>query len=353
MICDSEPSWLPDPDDPEPSMLASMDAPPESRMESYDALLKSDLTKLETRGLTSYRSSPKQQQLDRLWDRTIVKDQLTRRILSMDTTQPDGLALLRCHSKATRMTCKGCERSKVYWNRCERRYCPLCAPRLAKERQQQIEFWSTQIKRPKMLTLTARNVPLLTKEYLAWFKVCFRKLRAQKVWESVKGGMWSMEVTNQGRGWHVHLHVLIDAPFVPLGKIERAWSKLIRQAFAIVHIKELTGKGWIKEIVKYVSKPTEMIHWPDDQLKSYLATIDAVKMFGVFGTLYGARSEWTAFVASIRIQGMLCECGCSDWSFDAILDPPRCHDHPPRPGPQMSLSPLIDASWRHERALTN
>lgn len=327
----------------------SSDAPENTRYEAYSA---AKFSSLETRGSTEQkRKASTQQRFE--FDRVILKSQLADRILKIDPENEEGKILAGCHTDAHRATCNDCKKSKIFWNRCERRYCPLCARRLARERKEQISFWFSHLKNPKFLTLTVRNVEFLTSEYLKNLKKDFKRLRRSTLFKRVSGGFWSLEITNQGNGFHCHFHVLFDGPFLPQAMIEKKWSKVIGQEKSIVDIRDARRIDYLNEIVKYTAKPTQMINWPNSQLLNFLEISKNVKFFGVFGSLYGARGEWSDLVALQRLERQKCECGACNWeitfewtSVDPITTP--CHSPP-----QKFLFPPFEKSVSNFNAIAN
>lgn len=319
-----------------------------SRSESYPVGSSS----LDTRGPTAQKRST---QLQLSFANCVLKDQLASRILKIDPENRQGLALAACHTKQTTKVCKSCDATSRFWNRCERRFCPICARRLARERQQQFEFWFQRIERPKFLTLTIKNTEVLGAG-IHLVKTAWKSLRRSKLFSGVKSGLWSIEVTNQGNGWHVHLHAVIDVDYIEQEAIERAWSKRIGQARSIVDIRLLRGKDAAKEALKYSVKPSQMVNWTDSLLMEYLLETESLRLFGVWGELHSQRSVYTEFVADLRAESSKCECGCNTWRLiepqhpDSFIPPPP-RPPPPPPDPQLAMGFPVIRSFRNAQLL--
>lgn len=223
-----------------------------------------------------------------------------------------------CHQIETFKRCTGCQKLSKFFNRCELFFCPVCAPRLSRERKKAIEWWTKQVQQPKHLVLTVRNTSDLTQEYVKFLKGQLAKLRRSKVFRAVKGGFYSMEVTNEGRGWHVHFHLLIDAPWLCMPDVSEAWGRLNGQDFAIVKIKDCRGADYLKEVTKYAVKGSELASWKPQDIATFIQTFAGVRFFGVFGSLYGKRTEWREWIKSIQDIKPVCTCGCDQWR---ILSP--------------------------------
>lgn len=151
------------------------------------------------------------------------------------------------------------------------------------------------IKRPKLLTLTLRNVERLQGQAQR-LRRCFTRLCRRKRWKDlIRGGLQTVEVTNQGKGWHVHLHVLVDSAFLPWDKLRADWREITGDSF-IVDVREAgsVGEG-LKYCLKYLGKPPKLQgkgeRVTDGELEGrreeYRAAMKGVRLVQPFGTLYG------------------------------------------------------------------
>lgn len=292
---------------PEPKCLTfEPDFTPEGTRSEPDSLL------LETRGVTSHATQSV------MWEREIVfKESILAKLRGIGRAHLAG-KMSECHQIATFKRCTGCRKLSKFYNRCELFFCPVCAPRLSRERKQAIEWWTKQVNQPKHLVLTVRNTSDLTQEYIKFLKAQLSKLRRSKCFRSVKGGFYSMEVTNEGRGWHVHFHLLIDSPWLCMPDVSEQWGKLNGQDFAIVKIKDCRGADYLKEVTKYAVKGSELARWTAEDIATFITTFDGVRFFGVFGSLYGKRTEWREWIKALQDIKPVCTCGCDSWR---ILSP--------------------------------
>lgn len=220
------------------------------------------------------------------------------------------LPLEICHTEQSFALCTGCRKVSAFYNRCERHYCPACQPRLARERRESVEWWAKQIREPKHVVLTVRNSEVLTKLYVKTFKQCFNRLRRSKFAQSWRGGFYRLEVTNEGRGWHLHLHALIDAGWISQNGLAEAWAKIIGQDIAIVHVRDVHSRDYLSEVTKYTVKGSQLAGWEPLKIAEFIEALQGVRSFGVFGDLYGKRTEWAEWIAGIQADGHKCECGC-------------------------------------------
>lgn len=263
-----------------------------------------------------------------------------------------------CGTRETVMVCTGCRKPTRYYNRCDLRHCPRCVPRLTRERKEEIGWWADQITQPKHVVLTMRNKERLTKEMVMEFKAAFTKLRRRRfttehttrealefeqcgsdgmvhsyAW---KGGCYTLEITNEGRGWHLHLHALVDCRFIDMRTLSVEWGRLVGQDSAVVKVKDCRKEDYLKEVSKYVVSGAELAGWCGDDVADFIAAFGGARTFGTFGTLYKRRAEWRAFVDGIQHPEQVCGCGCSTFkhmspeefeAWAAINGPPITQVH--------------------------
>lgn len=264
---------------------------------------------LETRGVTPHRKLSQ----GVMWEREITWQQsILAKLRSLGKVSLAG-KMAECHTIKTVKVCTSCRKHSTFYNRCEKFFCPVCAPRLARERKESIEWWTRQVSQPKHLVLTVRNTLDLTKPYVLFIKEALAKLRRNKVMSSVKGGFYSMEVTNEGRGWHLHFHLLIDTPWLCMPELSQVWGKLVGQDYAIVKIKDCRGSEYLKEVTKYAVKGNDLAKLSAQSIAEFIEAFSGVRFFGVFGSLYGKRTEWRAWIESLQEIKPVCECGCNTW----------------------------------------
>jgi hypothetical protein len=178
----------------------------------------------------------KQPQLDLLQPEQIWKQSLLSKIEGLIPYEVFE-SLSKCGVEDIFRTCKGCGNWKTFQWRCSLKFCPLCNWRIARKRAEMLNLWNFQIKQPKHIVVTQRNFPVLTRQKVRDFGRALAKLRRQKVWKDVKGGCVSTEITNEGRGWHLHAHILVEARWVDAGLLAVTWGKLVGQQFGIVKVK--------------------------------------------------------------------------------------------------------------------
>lgn len=305
-------------------------------LESVESSAAFESLQLERRGVTSHLRQGQLWQKETMWRDSIVarlvqtgREDLTRKIN-------------QCHRETIVKVCCGCKAARVFWNRCELKWCPICAERLSRERRETVEAWTKQIRQPKHVVLTVRNTENLTKQYLQWFKLQFAKLRRSKLCRNWVGGFYSIETTWGNDGAHVHLHALVNAHWIDARELARTWGKLVGQDFAIVKVQDARDRSYLGEVAKYVAKGSELAAWSGEKLAAFVEAVDGVRCFGVFGDLYKLRKEIREWLDIVHEQRNVCECGCRNfrvmdencWEFEEIKRELAAAIPPPRNTPR-------------------
>jgi len=291
-------------------LLSPPEASPDSQSPSTAA---PSIAQLERPGITSQSS---------LWANGVpAKDTIVSKLESIG--REDLAAPLReCATRWTVHECTQCGKHYCHSNHCDRRYCPVCQPRLARKRRAELEWWCARLPHAKHVVLTVRNSETISAERIRWLKACFGRLRRRKLAKAWQGGVYSIEVTNEGRGWHIHLHALLEAPWIDPHDLAREWAQIVGQDFAIVAVRGGSGKKYVSEVLKYAAKGSEVASWSPEDIAAFADAIQSVRLFGVFGSAYGKREEWKQAMEELseREQGLVCVCGSTDFRTWENLD---------------------------------
>jgi hypothetical protein len=273
------------------------ETPPTPRADDNQATVA---LKLETGGITQQRT---------FWrDHIIWSESIVAKL--HEAHRPDLYEpLAACHTQESIAECCQCGRIRRFYNRCELNYCPLCQPRLARERSDTVQWWTQLIDQPKHVILTVRNSDRLTKQYVLWFKHCWSRLRRSNFTSAWRGGFYSLEITNEGQGWHLHLHALINARWIDAKELATRWAKIVGQDFAIVKVKDVRKQDYLRETTKYTVKGSQLASWKPLEIAAYIDAFNGVRTFGVFGKLYSQRTEWRKYLDQVQGVKPTCECG--------------------------------------------
>lgn len=300
--------------------------------------------KLENRGVTPHRAQHE------LWRPQLhFRDTVAAKLAEAGLVD-EANVIQQCHTQVSVAVCVGCSKPRKFLNRCDRSYCPCCQPRLARERRDSVEWWTRQIAQPKHVVLTTTNTSDLTRDHVDRIKQAFTRLRRTKFADGWRGGMWSVEVTNEGRGWHLHLHALIDADWIDARQLSVAWHRATGGAGHIVKVKDTRERSYLQEVTKYAVKGTQLASWSSTEVAEFVTAFARTRTFGVFGSLYKLRALWRAAMAEIQSERPACECGCVDvrilseneWIAECTLDPPTCARPSPAPKRVVADLPELD-----------
>lgn len=227
------------------------------------------------------------------------------------------------------ITCTCCGLEKTVEARCKLRWCPICSVRISLTRIARFEGAAARCQWPLMVTLTCQNT-FDAQQAVNRITKAFTKFRRQKFWaRTVKGGVASFECTNNGRGWHPHLHVLTDCRWLALAtpeprrtesierqrdklrsaqrELSQEWAHCLGQDTSIVHARRAFGP-MLKESLKYNLKPSELANCKN-VIGPLLRAMKGKRLVIPFGSFYDLGDEWKETENAGRITPK-CE-GCA------------------------------------------
>jgi hypothetical protein len=264
-----------------------------------------------------------------------------------------------CGTKPVFLVCSGCRLVRRVLNHCDRHFCPCCQPGLARKRERQIGWWASELEQPKHMVLTVANIPDadLNRGYIDWLRDCFASLRRLKLARNWSG-FYSVQVTNSGNGFHVHLHCVVEVRFIDLGQLQQAWSRLTDGAGQIVKVLDIRQPDRLARTIRYVVKPSELASWTPSQIATFVRAFEGVKTFSTFGDLWSMRTRFAAWVREIRDLSRTCPCcGCLHRRFyteadfhrlNPLIRPPWLPIPPPHPPPPLGfdLGSILESELR-------
>lgn len=187
-----------------------------------------------------------------------------------------------CEEVFRHAMCVHCGEDFYIRDRCRSRVCPLCGYQESKKRGEWIESMTHGMKYPKMLTLTMPTWTAEPRDGIKLLRDHFNQLRAHPLFKNCKGGAYQIELKPKDLGWHIHLHAIIDCPFLPYQPLMRAWSRIIGREFASVNIKAASTSAEKHYVAKYAAKAADY----EGDLPQVVAWFDAVtgsRLFTTFG----------------------------------------------------------------------
>jgi hypothetical protein len=223
----------------------------------------------------------------------------------------------RCGRDNIYRTCEDCGTVEEFSYRCNLKWCPRCQQRLGNIRRNLISLWAKRITQPKHLIVTQKNFPTLTRTIIRRHTIQLAKLRRSKCFRNVKGGCVSTEITNEGNGWHLHAHMLLNVRWLDMEKVSITWGKLVGQQFAIVKVKDVRREDYLQEICKYVVEGSELAKWPAELINEFVQAVRGLRMFNSFGALRELAPEIRREIFAAKPPPKICKCGCGQFIYES------------------------------------
>lgn len=194
-------------------------------------------------------------------------------------------ALSDCNEIKRAVSCLVCHSAFYILDRCRKRVCPLCSFKESLRRGKFIERVCHKMAYPKCLTLTMPRWTDTPQDGIKHLRTAWNLLRKSPVFSAVKGGVCQIELKRKPNGWHIHLHAIIDAPFLPHQHLYSTWRKILGIEHASIWINAATTPAQRHYAAKYTAKAAD---W-DGDLATVVAWHRAVKgqrLFSAFGDWY-------------------------------------------------------------------
>lgn len=252
-------------------------------------------------------------------EQTAYKNSIAAKLREVHMDE-EAATLESCHSYYTVATCNDCGRVAKFPNRCDLFYCPECNHSLTQHRTAQVSWWVATIKQPKHICLTVKNIHDLTTEHITELRSWFTKLRHRKFARGWKGGFYSIQITKSATGWHPHIHALVEAQWIDHAALNENWSSVTKGAGQVTCVRDCRDKGYLRRITSYVARGSELAAWQPSEIKACINAFEGHRTFGVFGALYGMRTEFAEWIAELKQKRPRCECGSCNVQYQRESD---------------------------------
>ena len=185
--------------------------------------------------------------------------------------------------------------------------CPLCAIRRgAKSLDAYLTRWEVVHTRRDdlrlfLVTFTVRNGPHLQERFLH-LQRSFQRLQHRRrdyfvrgrgftEWAKAAGGVFSYELTNKGKGWHPHVHVIVAAQEAPdKYRLRSEWEGITKDSFMVdvrPILKDSTGyASGFMEVLKYAVKFSDLT---EAQTMVAWLNLRGRRLLGSFGVFRGVQ----------------------------------------------------------------
>lgn len=232
-------------------------------------------------------------------------------------------------AEEVRMQCVCCRSGMVVERGCAKRWCPVCAPRITARRLDRMSRIAPRMQWPLAVTLTVQN-KAHSAECITALKEQFRAFRRTDFWaDRVKGGIMSFEVTHRGKGWHPHLHALVDCRWLAVAtpeptrfmtarakahlckraqyELSQVWGAYIQGKRAQVWVERAWGKA-LAETLKYCIKPSDLIDCACGA-GEMIDEIDSGKAIGTFGNCHACSKDFVGMEEAVMKERECSDCG--------------------------------------------
>lgn len=244
----------------------------------------------------------------------------------LDRLDEDGeyelAGILETCGEPMKLHCVACGTVKCVEKRCRKRWCPVCARQISAKRVAKYAGAVARMQWPLFVTLTRPNVRTITLETIKEMRRAYRRMRQRKWWDkAVVGGIASLEITNTGKGWHPHIHSILDcrwlakktpppkatdtrdgmrAKFKSAGsEVAAEWAHALGMKRASVHVKRAytardlgphTGNNdsIAVEVLKYSVKAADLINTPEP-IGDLIRLLGAARLVSSWGSMYGRK----------------------------------------------------------------
>lgn len=266
-------------------------------------------------------------------------------IARLESEDADDLAarLKRCGQRLV-LHCTCCGQTRESETRCDLKWCPACQHRLATRTGLRYAGITAAAQWPLFVTFTVQNYDESSFDFVRHVRRSFGKLRRLRWWKRcVTGGIASIEVTNKGRGWHPHVHALIDSKWLSVtvpqprprspkavwtaagkrsaAEVGEQWelccgrnaSVKVRRVFGM---DQRNSKPITMEVLKYSVKGSDLVDCPD-AIAPLIRMMDGCRLVTSWGTMYGHQA-----LKRPKGVGLECnQCGAiGEWLPDSVVD---------------------------------
>lgn len=209
---------------------------------------------------------------------------------------------------------------------CNHRLCPLCSATLDHRRRIDALHRCPETHfRLSFLTLTQRATPgePLRAAYRRLMR-SFKLLRKSDLWKQyVWGGLAITELTynHEHKWYHVHLHVILDAMYLPMQELTLAW-KTVANGSDHIHIRAAGENNWhlSEYLAQYLAAPlpTDM-HDDPDLTADFIQQMKGLRLSTYFGKWAGKKTKDDAreFAKSCTAEQMA---RAAQWIYLGDLD---------------------------------
>ena len=179
---------------------------------------------------------------------------------------------------------------RIASRKCNQRWCPMCQKTKRWIITDSVKVWAAKQKHLKFLTFTLKSTADSVEDQTTRLYKSFIKLRRTAFFKNkVSGGVWFFQMTvNKSSGlWHPHIHVLVDADYIPKRMLKAAWLKITLDSY-VVDIRKVSNPEKAAEYVaRYATIPADLLSCTVAQGSALVIGLKGRRMCGCFGSARG------------------------------------------------------------------
>lgn len=198
---------------------------------------------------------------------------------------------------------------------CGRRSCKICRKRWYGQHFEALRALVAGWLHPRFITLTLKNISDADfaahgKSHVLFARSCFAKLRRKL--PRIEGGFYAVDVTNRGKGFHLHLHVVYDGGYVDQKELKAAWSEITRGSYMADVRDVYDARGAVNYLLKDLLKSPKIRPEDVDVFDQVFAGSHMIQPFGPQG-----KTKYKV----IRVPCKCPLCGGTSWiTLDPLFD---------------------------------
>ncbi len=195
-----------------------------------------------------------------------------------------------CSEVSRAVVCIRCQSAFYIEDHCRQRTCPLCSYKESRKRGNFIERICQKMKHPKFITLTMPRWSKVPQDGIVYLRDRWNELRGHKLFAACRGGVYQIELKPKQNGWHIHLHAIVDAPFIPYQQLFTAWKTILRLPYVGVYIEAANTPQQRHYVAKYTAKSADFDGDLSTVVNWYLAT-KGQRLYSTFGDWYNIKES--------------------------------------------------------------
>jgi hypothetical protein len=146
------------------------------------------------------------------------------------------------------------------------------------------------MKHPIFVTLTKPRCVSDPREGIKLLRDQFNELRQSDLFKNVRGGAYQIEVKVKPDGFHIHIHAILDSPFLAYQKVFSTWRKITGIQCPQIDVRAADTDSAKVYVAKYTAKSAGYDSDSSDIVAWYRAT-KGLRLWSTFGSFYNATLE--------------------------------------------------------------